>query len=156
MPFVHSLVRAEIDNKAGWCAPVELGEAAPHYVSFVIPVDESREFFKRYTCETIVVMGEERRREAQELLYQGQNSFVLRFDGNEVWFAVRPVSKTERRLLYVGSLGHADFERLLTEIEPEELALLDRIFDEKNTFVIGCDPFSHYAGIERLTNSHTH
>lgn len=34
MAFVHSLVKAEINKKLGWCAPVELGEAAPHYVSF--------------------------------------------------------------------------------------------------------------------------
>lgn len=155
MAFVHSLVRAEGSDKPGWCAPVELGEAAPHYVSFVVPIDENREFLSRYTCETVLVAGEEKRRQTHELLFRGQGSFVLPLGGNEIWFALRPVANRERRLPYVGKLIHADFERLLTEIEPEEPRLLDRLYDEQNTFVIGCEPFSHYAGIERLTKSHT-
>jgi hypothetical protein len=40
MAFVHSLVRAKVNGKRGWCAPVELGETAPHYISLVVPLDE--------------------------------------------------------------------------------------------------------------------
>ncbi len=154
MAFVHSLVRAETSDKPGWCAPAELGEGAPHYVSFVVPIDGNREFLPSYTCETVVAVAEQKRHELHELLYQGQDSFLLRLGSREIWFAVRPVSKAERRLPYVGRLRHEDFECLLTEIEPDEPRMLDRLYDEENTFIIGCEPFSHYLGIERLAQSH--
>ena len=152
MAFVHSLVKAEVNGKTGWCAPVELGEAAPHYVSFVIPVDDSSGFFHEYTCETITAEERAKRIESHGLVRQGEDSFVLRLGKLELWFIVRPVPKEERRLPYVGQLAHPDFTFLLTEIEPEEPERLDRLYEENDTFVVGCEAFTHYLGIKRLTN----
>lgn len=132
-----------------------MGESAPHYVSFVVPVDENGDFFPQYACEAVVAADGEKRRDSHELLHQGRDSFLLRLGKSEVWFSVRPVSKSDRRLPYVGQLKHADFAWLLTEIQPEKPDMLDRLYDEENTFVIGCEPFSHYSGIERLAQSHT-
>lgn len=154
MAFVHSLVRTEVNGKIGWCAPAELGESAPHYISFVIPVDDSRGFLPEYTCETVVADNNEKRRDSHQLLQQGEDSFLLHLGERDVWFTVRPVSKVERRLPYLGKLQHADFAFLLTEVEPEEPAMLDQLYDEENTFVIGCEPFAHYSGINELAKSH--
>src|SRR5487761_1615859 len=150
MAFVHSLVRTEANGKMGWCAPVEMGEAAPHYISFVVPVDDKGGFFPEYTCETIVSENGEKRIEPHELMRQGSDSFLLRLGRRELWFTVRPVPKAERRLPYVGKLQHADFSLLLTEIEPERHAKLDELYEERNTFIIGCEPFVHYSGINEL------
>lgn len=51
---------------------------------------------------------------------------------------------------YVGNLGHEDFRYSFMEIEPEEPDVLDRLYDEEDTFIIGCEPFTHYSGIKRL------
>ncbi len=150
MALVHSLVRTETGGKTGWCAPVELGEATPQYVSFVLPVDTSGAFHDRYTCETVTAAGADRRSETHELVRQGPDSFVLRLGKREFWFTVRPVSKAERRLPYVGKLRHPDFAFLLTEIEPEDLEGLDQLCEDEGTFVIGCEPFTHYSGIKRM------
>src|SRR5207253_7058454 len=98
MAFVHSLVKTEINEKTGWCAPAEIGETAPHYISFVIPVDDEGSFFHEYTCEAITAEGTEKRIEPHLLVRQGEDSFVLRVGNVELWFTVRPVPKTERRL----------------------------------------------------------
>ena len=46
MRFVHSLVTTQIGEKKGWCAPIELGEDAPHYISFAV-VKKGRDSFLR-------------------------------------------------------------------------------------------------------------
>lgn len=154
MVFVHSLAKMDANGTLGWWTPAELGEAAPHYISFVIPVDEKRRFFPKYACETIVIDKGERRSEPNELHQQGNDSFLLRLGEFDVWFNVKPVPKSEARLPYVGRLQHPDFAFPLTEIEPGDHRLLDQIFETTNTFVIGCEPFLHYAGIEKLATSH--
>ena len=153
MAFVHGLVRAEVRHNIGWCAPVELGEAAPHYVSFVIPLDGKGNFFPRYTCETITTVGKEKRIAPHELVKEGEDTFVLRLGDREFWFTATPGPKDVRRLPYVGKLGHQDFAHLLTEIEPEEPDRLDRLCDEEDTFVIGCDAFTHYSGMKQLARN---
>ncbi|HEV3260212.1 MAG TPA: hypothetical protein VG013_25370 [Gemmataceae bacterium] len=150
MAFVHSLVKTEVNGKTGWCAPLEIGEAAPHYISFVIPLDDKGDFFHEYTCETITTEEGAKRIDPHEFVRRGEDSFVLRLGKLDLWFTVRPVPKEDRRLPYVGKLRHADFAFLFTEIEPEEPERLDRLYDEGNTFVIGCEPFAHYSGISRL------
>lgn len=150
MPFVHSLVRAAIEGKLGWCAPAEFGEAAPHYISFVIPVDRRGQPFPGYSCETVSTVGDEKRVALHQLVREGEDSFVLRLGTRDLWFTIKPGSGEERRLAYVGELGHQDFSFHLTEIEPAEPDLLDSLFEEEDTYVIGCEPFTHYAGIERL------
>jgi hypothetical protein len=150
MAFVHSLVRTEAHGKPGWCAPVELGEAAPHYINFVIPVDGKGGFFKEYTCESIVAKGGDRWIESHEFVRSGEDSFQLRHGKLELWFTVRPVPKVEHRLPYFGKLRHPDFEYLFTEIEPDDPDKLDNLYEEEGIFIIGCEPFAHYSGIKRL------
>jgi hypothetical protein len=150
MPFVHGLAKTEIGGRKGWVAPLELGEAAPHYISFAIPVDHNRSFFDTYICETIAMEDDRKRRETHELTKSGDDSFILRLGELEVWFSVRPVPRDERCLPYLGKLVHQDFRFLLTEIEPERPDILDRLFDDKKTFVVGCEPFKHYTGIATL------
>jgi hypothetical protein len=150
MAFLHSLVRTEVGGKAGWCAPVELGEAAPHYINFVIPVDSKRGFFQEYICETIVAQDGDRRIEPHEIVRQGEDSFLLRHSKIDLWFTVRPVPKEERRLPYLGKLRHADFEHLFTEIEPEDPFALDNLYEEEGIFIIGCEPFIRYSGVKKL------
>ena len=78
MAFLHSLVRAEPKRKKGWWAPVELGDAAPHYVSFVLPLDEDGVFFREYTCETVTVKKDGSKKiDTHTLVRQGDDSFVL-------------------------------------------------------------------------------
>jgi hypothetical protein len=150
MPFVHSLVKATLNGKTGWCAPVELGEAAPHYVNFAVPVDDKGAFFSKYICETLKTEDGHKRSDSQALVREGQDSFILRLGKHELWFTVRPGPKEERRMAYVGSLGHEDFAFPFVEIEPEDLARLDRLYDEEDTFIIGCEPFTHYSGIRTI------
>ena len=150
MAFLHSLVRAEPKRKRGWCAPVELGAAAPHYVSFVLPLDENGGFLREYACETITVEQDGSKKiAAHTLVRQGADSFVLRLGARDLWFTVRAVPNKDRCLSYVGKLGHDDFASLFVEVEPEQPKELDRLYDERKTFIIGCEPFTHYAGIER-------
>jgi hypothetical protein len=149
MPFVHSLIKTEMNGKRGWCAPVEIGEAAPHYISFVIPVDEKRGFFDEYTCEAITAEDGDKRIESHALVREGEDSFVLHLGELDLWFTIRPVPQAERCLPYLGKLQHADFAFLLAEIEPEDPDRLDRLFEGEDTFVIGCEPFAHYSGIKR-------
>lgn len=153
MAFVHSLVKVDVHGKTGWCAPAELGEAAPHYISFVIPVDGSGNFLPRYTCEMITTAGKRKSVASRELVKEGEDTFVLRLGSREFWFAATPGPKEGHRLPYVGKLRHQDFEFPLTEIEPEEPNKLDRLYDEEDTFVIGCEAFTHYSGIERFMRS---
>ena len=42
MAFVHGFARTQVNGRKGWCAPVELGEAAPHYFSFGGLADTAR------------------------------------------------------------------------------------------------------------------
>ncbi len=149
MAFVHSLVKAEINKKLGWCAPVELGEAAPHYVSFALPLDDAGSFFNEYICETIITENGAKRIDTHEFVRRGKDSFVLRLHNLDLWFVLRAASR-DQRLPYVGKLGHADFRFLLTEIVAEDLERLNELYDEANTFIIGCDPFAHYSGIRKL------
>jgi hypothetical protein len=153
MPFVHSLVKATVKGKKGWCAPAELGEAAPHYVSFVVPLTSAGEFFHEYTCEIVRTLEQGSKTiEAYELLPQGRDCFLLSIDDVEFWFTLRTVPKGDRRLPYVGKLRHPDFAFLFTEIEPEDQKRLDKLYDDDNIFVIGCEPFTHYLGIKPLLN----
>jgi hypothetical protein len=149
MPFVHSLVKSAKADKQGWCAAVELGESASHYISFVIPVDENGAFFSTYSCETVRTSKKEKSITLHELFAQGEDSFLLHVDDQDFWFVVKPALRTERRLPYIGKLKHPDFRFLFTEIEPEEPDKLDRLYDRKHTFIMGCDPFTHYLGIKK-------
>lgn len=158
MPFVHSLVRSLIPAKKGWCAPVELGEAAPHYLSFVVPVDAAGQFFEAYSCEMVstpnkgaskAFLQKRKTIATHELLRKGKDAFSLRVNEKDFWFFVKPTVKSERRLPYVGRLKHADFQYLFTEIEPEDLAALDDLCTKDHVFVVGCDPFTHYLGIKK-------
>jgi hypothetical protein len=151
MAFVHSLVKAPASGKkAGWVAPVELGEDAPHYISFVIPLDDDLRFFNKYKCEIIMAKKDERILESRELIKNGTDSFSLRLSEVDFWFTVRPSPKREYRLPYVGKLGHEDFKRLFIEIEPEDPASLDTLFEKENAFIIGCEPFVHYTRSNKL------
>lgn len=156
MAFVHSLVKVVARGKAGWRAPIELGEATPHYISFVIPLDASGQFLPRYTCETITTTKKTKRITSHELVKAGEDAFVLRRGTHEFWFTTTPGAKEERRLPYVGDLEHPDFQLLFTEIEPEEPNKLDELYNEEATFVIGCDAFTHYAGMQQLTRNLRH
>jgi hypothetical protein len=149
MPFVHSLVRSTHADKPGWCAPVELGEAAPHYISFVLPVDENGAFFASYSCEAVTIRKAKKNITLHELSAKGSDSFLLQIDGKDYWF-VKAALKAGRRLPYVGKLKHPDFRFLFTEIEPEEPDQLDDLCDREHIFIIGCDAFTHYAGIRKV------
>jgi hypothetical protein len=151
MRFVHSLVKTKNAEKVGWCAPIELGESAPHYVSFVIPVDDGMD--DRYICE--ILRGDQRNLVAHEMIREGKDSFFLAIGEMRLWFTVRPSSKKGRRLPYVGALKHADFTSLFTEIEPEEPSRLDRLCEDENVIIVGCDPFTHYSGIGKLKQGQT-
>jgi hypothetical protein len=155
MAFVHSLVKTEVSGKRGWCAPVELGEAAPHYISFVIPLDDKGGFFPEYTCETITTEDGFKKIDPHEFVRRAADSFLLRFATFDVWFVVRTVPKEDRRLPYIGKLAHSDFAFRFTEVEPEEPERLDRLYDEANTYIIGCEPFAHYSGIKKLPPQHS-
>src|SRR5262249_13386810 len=148
--FVHSLVKTQKGEKVGWCAPIELGESAPHYISFVIPVDE--EMDDRYACE--VRGGDQRMIVAHEMIRTGKDSFFLDIGDARLWFTVRPASTKGPRLPYVGQLKHADFTSWFAEIEPEDVSRLDRLCDDENLIVIGCDPFNHYSNVSNLMNNH--
>jgi hypothetical protein len=152
MHFVHSLVKIRDDDKLGWYAPAELGDSTPHYISFVIPVDDSNALFEEYACEAVKIEKEGNRSVAHyEMTRSGKDAFVLKLKDARFWFVVRPAPNQERALRYVGKLEHPDFVLPLTEIEPEKPALLDKLCQDEDTFLIGCEPFTHYAGLKNGT-----
>jgi hypothetical protein len=148
MRFVHSLVKVEHDGKRGWLAPVELGEAAPHYVSFAIPFDNRPD--DKYTCEAVRIRKDERVIEPLPMIREGNDSFFLAVDDVEVWYVVRSGTKEDRQLPYLGKLKHPDFDLLFGEIEPEDPSVLDRLLLENGVSILGCDPFRHYSGAKKL------
>lgn len=153
-PYVHSLVRAEANKQIGWCAPFELGEAAAHSIGFVIPVDANGELHELYMCETVQRLGgDEPITRSHPLVKSGGDAFQLSLDGESIWFVARPQDKNNQLLTYVGKLRHPDFDFPLVEIEPESQAMLDRLCQITGEFVIGCDPFLHYEGVERPVQS---
>jgi hypothetical protein len=147
MRFVHSLAKTQDAKRIGWCSPIELGEAAPHYISFALPINGRAD--QRYLCEAVQLRDESRVVTAHEMTREDDDSFVLNVGDVKLWFTIRP-SKDAGPLLYIGRLEHPDFSYFLTEIEPEEPSELDRLCEEKYLIVVGCDPFTPYAGIESL------
>lgn len=148
MRFVHSLAKLEAGGRCGWCAPVELGEDAPHEISFVIPMavraDES------YECEIVRMGPAGGRVVACELLAHGVDSFLLRIGDRELHFSVASSGKRRIQLPYIGRLSHPDFTSPLVEIVPEDPGQLDDLCDRENIIVVGCDLFTRYAGTEPL------
>ena len=150
MPFVHSLVKTKIDGQTGWFAPVELAELTAHYVSFVIPMADKNRAFDQYTCEAIRLEKSEGRTVIPcELTKTGTDTFQLKFGDTRFWFVVRAAAKHQHALPYVGSLKHADFQYALMEIEAEDPSKLDQLCETEGAFLIGCDPFLHYAGLKK-------
>jgi hypothetical protein len=145
MRYVHSLVQIRKDEKKGWCAPAEMGEQAPHYVNFAIPVGDRPD--DRYTCEFVRAHENQREIIAKDLIKEGRDSFFLTFGSAEIWFVIRPVAREDRSLPYLGRLTHPDFAVPFVEIEPENPAVLDQLFLEQGVGILGCDPFTHYAGL---------
>jgi hypothetical protein len=68
----------------------------------------------------------------------------------KLWFSVSASSRKDRPLPYIGKLWHADFTHRFAEIELEDPAQLDRLYESDGVIVVGCDPFTHYSGIEEL------
>jgi hypothetical protein len=153
MAFVHSLVKTRTHGKKGWCAPAELGESTPHYISFVIPMVDKRTFFSEYTCETITRKAGETRVESPQLIRRSEDSFALRLCDLDLWFTLRPGPKDELRLPYIGKLGHDDFRYLFMEIEPEDPDTLDKLYENNDVFIIGCEPFTHYSNIKKIVHN---
>lgn len=142
--FVHSLVKASRRDAIGWRTPAELGEATPHYVSFVVPVGSDGRLADAYACEVVKLGKQERTIEKYKLTRGGKSTFKLELPkGFAIWFTIR-----SDRLPYIGTLKHSDFDHELAEIEPEEPSQLDRLCQETGMFVIGCDP-QNYEGISQ-------
>src|SRR5687767_15351646 len=121
--FVHSLVKATGGDSTGWRTPVELGEATPHYVSFVVPVGTDGRLADAYACEVVKLGKQGRTIEAFRLTKGGKSAFKLELPkGITLWFTIR-----SDRLPYIGTLRHTDFGHVFAEIEPEEPAALDQI-----------------------------
>jgi hypothetical protein len=150
MRFVHSLVRTYENDKSGWCAPVELGEDSPHYVSFVVPLDDEKRLSSEYECELFETHQDRQTIESRHLIKKGLDSFVLELAESVLWFVLRPCPQDVLRLPYVGKLKHDDFTQLFIEIQPEDPDALDVLFEQKGIVVVGCEPFTHYRGIQKL------
>jgi hypothetical protein len=148
MRFIHSLAKTQDGERIGWCAPVELGEAAPHYISFVVPVNHHAD--DRYLCEVVRITGEGRIVDIHEMVKVGKDSFLLSVGEPRLWFTARPPSRDSPRLLYVGRLNHADFSSPFVEIEAEDPSRLDQLCESEDIIIVGCDPFTRYSGIEGL------
>jgi hypothetical protein len=134
--FVHSLVRASRRDEIGWRTPAELGEATPHYVSFVVPIGSDGRLADAYACEVVKLGKQGRTIEKYNLTRGGKSTFKLELPKDfTLWFTIR-----SRRLPYVGTLKHNDFDHVLAEIEPSEPSQLDRLCEEAGMFIIGCDP----------------
>ncbi len=148
MAFVHSLVKTKRGGKTGWRAPVELGESAPHYVGFVVPLGKKTGTLEKYTCELVRHgKGNTQSLIEGEMVRFGEDAFFLTAGKTTIWFAVRPVQKN-RGLPYVGALRHPDFASTFVEIEPADPAELDRLYEDKSLIIIGCDP-AHYSSSKK-------
>jgi hypothetical protein len=148
MRFVHSLAKVEDGERIGWCAPLELGEAAPHYIGFVVPVEDRAADL--YFCEVVRISRGGRVIDTHEIVREGKDAFLLNVGAMRLWFTARPSSSREGPLPYVGRLKHPDFSCLLAEIEPEDPSRLDQLCESEDIIVVGCDPFTRYSGIESL------
>jgi len=152
--FVHSLVKRKIDDKTGWCAPAELGESTDQYLSFVIPVAEGNHLFDEYTCEAVRIGKPDTRTVVTCVMTkEGKDTFLLNVNTTQLWFVVRSGRKQVPALPYIGKLKHPDFAYALTEIEPEDPSALDKLCEDEDTFLIGCDPLIHYSGPMKLTKA---
>lgn len=144
--FVHSLVRSRYKGRHGWRAPVELGDATPHYISYVIPLDDRGELGDEYTCEVVVIAGEGRMLQSRNLVRTGIDTFLLGISpDSKLWFHVRPIHKNAGKLPYVGTLHHDDFNLRFIEIEPDDVSQIDRLCEDQGVFIVGCDPEQHYS-----------
>jgi hypothetical protein len=148
MRFVHSLAKVEDGERIGWCAPVELGESAPHYIGLVVPMEARAD--DRYICEVVRITCGGRVIDTLEIVREGEDAFLLNVGQTRLWFTARPSSSGGGPLPYVGCLEHPDFSSLFAEIEPEDPSRLDQLCESEDIIVVGCDPFTRYSGIERL------
>ena len=85
---------------------------------------------------------------SHRLVVKGPDSFRLQLEDREIWFVVKPGTKSTRPLPYLGKLRHSDFALRFVEIKSEHPEALDALFDQEKAFVIGCDAFTHYRGVK--------
>ncbi|MDM8549322.1 hypothetical protein QUF72_04555 [Desulfobacterales bacterium HSG2] len=144
--YLHSLCRKNVGNGTGWYAPAEIEDSqqAPGYV---IPTDETGSAFGNYLVEVRVsVPGRMPEWLNCRLIRTGRREFLLSL-GDGIRFRERQVFPTHRTLAYMGRFGHSDFAHPLLEVEPEFPDRTERLFNDRQMIIIGCDPFQHYDGI---------
>ena len=148
--YLHSLCRANIGDGSGWYAPIELPDSQ-QAVGYAIPVNECGRTFDSY----IVEVGTYRKTtspiwKVYHLTKVAKREFLLKLSAEEIRFTERRVYSHYRKLPYRGSLKHPDFAYFLIELQPEEPDQIDDLFENKRMFIIGCNPFANYDGIESI------
>lgn len=156
MAFVHCLVPPD-GVPTGWIAPTELGEKSPHDISFAAPLSPEGKLRDEYICEvafTDDAPAASRKQTAYTMRKKSDTTLLLTIGQYELWFIVTPTTQNRKRRRYVGNASHEDFAFPLIEIEPRDVAAVDRLCEREGIFIIGCDPFTRYRGIGASEKPH--
>jgi hypothetical protein len=148
--YLHSLCRTNRGDGMGWYAPIELSDAQGA-LGYAIPVDQTGSIFTEYVVEVGTHHQTKRPTwKKYRLIQVTKRDFVLELNADTVRFSERPVYPAYRALPYRGKLTHPDFSYGFIELQPTDPGQIDTLFEEKQLFIIGCNPFSQYKGIDNF------
>ncbi len=150
--YLHSLCRINRGDGIGWYAPIEISDSQGT-VGYALPVDKDGSTFASYFVE--VGMNRQTKRpvwKRYHLVKVAKRDFILKLGSDEVRFSERRVHPDYRILPYRGKLKHLDFSYGLIELQPHDLVQIDALFEKRRLFIIGCDPFLHYEGVEMVSS----
>lgn len=149
--YLHSLCRTNRGDGMGWYAPIEVSDSQGT-VGYALPVDKDGSTFASYFVE--VGMHRQTKRPAWKryhLVKVAERDFSLKLGPDDVRFSERRVHPDYRILPYRGKLKHPDFSYGLIELQPHDPVQIDALFEKRRLFIIGCDPFLHYEGVEKVS-----
>lgn len=153
MHKVHFLSLVGSGSRKGWQAPVELPSEQPREGALVVPVTRQMDFFPLYRLGWSAYRGAGRFDHSSTLMKPTGRGLSASIDGRTVTFRMRLVDGQPVLGRYLGLLKHPDFAHPLCEIEAEDDALVDLLFDQSGIVLSGCDPESEYGGLKEFLAS---
>lgn len=150
--FVHTMsLICDKNNNQSFVAVVEADENAPQVPYYVVPVDESGQFFPKYQVKMIKTQNCKDDPNTFtvggdfcfcELVKESPDRLIMRVGSQTIAFHT---STDIPRLPYTGGFSHPDFELPLCLIEADNEDLFDNSLLENGYIMIGCDSYSPFV-----------